>query len=88
MTNPVRMERPVNSTFNILAPDSVRVPGFAIPGPLTPPPNPDYRSGWRCCPICCAGTRASPRASTTMGCGWPGRWGPANPVWWWKSPPG
>ena len=43
MTNPVRMERPVNSTFNILAPDSVRVPGFAIPGPLTPPPNPDYR---------------------------------------------
>ena len=43
MTHPVHIEIRVNSIFGISASDSVRVPGFDVPGPLTPPPNPDYR---------------------------------------------
>jgi cobaltochelatase CobS len=33
----------VNRTFAIDAPDTVRVPGFAVAGPLTPAGHPDYR---------------------------------------------
>ena len=40
---PTVVEFQVNSTFNIVAPDSVRVSGYPVPGPLTPGVDPDYR---------------------------------------------
>ncbi len=42
-TTPRQTEVPVNQTFGIPAPDTVRVPGFDRPGPWTPPSQADYR---------------------------------------------
>ncbi len=36
-------EIPVNRTFGIPAPDAIRVPGYDVSGPLTPPSQADYR---------------------------------------------
>ena len=43
MTEPTKTEFQVNRTFDLPVPDTVRVPGFDRPGPLTPPGRPDYR---------------------------------------------
>ena len=69
MTEPTKTEFQVNRTFDLPVPDTVRVPGFDRPGPLTPPGRPDYRFRPALLSDLLPGTRGSPGASTTTGCG-------------------